>query len=86
MDNLMMQIKSLGLKTKWAGQEIVYFPETDSTNRRAKQLAQEGAAHGTLVLADTQTAGRGRRGRGWISPAGEKCAVFCLRWTQRRKR
>ena len=71
MDNLMMQIKSLGLKTKWAGQEIVYFPETDSTNRRAKQLAQEGAAHGTLVLADTQTAGRGRRGRGWISPAGD---------------
>ena len=61
----------LGLATRWAGCEIVYFGETDSTNRQARMLAAEGAAHGTLVLADMQTAGRGRRGRGWISPAGE---------------
>ena len=60
-----------GLETKWAGREIVYFQETDSTNRQARLLAREGAAHGTLVIADTQTAGRGRRGRGWISPEGE---------------
>ncbi|MBR4039433.1 MAG: biotin--[Clostridia bacterium] len=60
-----------GLETAWAGCEIVYFDETDSTNRQARILAMEGAAHGTLVLADRQTAGRGRRGRGWISPAGE---------------
>ena len=60
-----------GLETKWAGCEIVYFAETDSTNRQARMLAREGAAHGTLVIADTQSAGRGRRGRGWISPAGE---------------
>lgn len=60
-----------GLDTQWAGRTIEYFDEIDSTNRYARALAREGAAHGTLVLADTQTAGRGRRGRGWISPAGE---------------
>ena len=60
-----------GLATQWAGCEIVYFDETDSTNRQARMLAREGARHGTLVIADTQSAGRGRRGRGWISPAGE---------------
>lgn len=70
-DSLMAPVVAYGLKTQWAGREIVYFPETDSTNRRARILAQENAAHGTLVLADSQTAGRGRRGRGWISPAGE---------------
>lgn len=71
MDTMMEQLKRFGPETKWAGREMVYFPETDSTNRRARLLAQEGAAHGTLVLADSQNAGRGRRGRGWISPAGE---------------
>lgn len=60
-----------GLHTQWAGRRIVDLKTVDSTNRYAKALAKEGAAHGTLVLADEQTAGRGRRGRGWISPAGE---------------
>ena len=60
-----------GLGTKWAGCEVVYLEETDSTNRQARLLAMDGAKHGTLVIADTQSAGRGRRGRGWISPAGE---------------
>lgn len=71
MENLMTQIKALNPDTQWAGREIVYFEETDSTNRQARMLSQEGAAHGTLVIADRQSAGRGRRGRGWISPAGE---------------
>lgn len=70
-DSLMAPVIAHGLGTDWAGREIVYYPETDSTNRRARLLAQENAAHGTLVLADSQTAGRGRRGRGWISPSGE---------------
>ncbi len=60
-----------GLRTAWAGREIVCMDEVDSTNREARRLAAQGAAHGTLVLADAQRAGRGRRGRGWISPAGE---------------
>lgn len=62
---------SAGLDTKWAGCDIVYFAQTDSTNKQARLLAREGTKHGTLVIADTQSAGRGRRGRGWISPAGE---------------
>jgi len=57
--------------TAWAGKRIVCYEETDSTNRRARELAREGAAHGTLVIAQRQTQGRGRRGRSWISPAGE---------------
>ena len=51
-------------RTKWAGQHVVYSDEIDSTNIKAKQLGEEGASHGTLVVADMQTAGRGRRGRG----------------------
>ncbi|MGN0758279.1 MAG: biotin--[acetyl-CoA-carboxylase] ligase [Candidatus Ventricola sp.] len=70
-DSLMAPVIARGLQTRWAGRQIVYLPSVDSTNRRARQLAAEGAPHGTLVIADEQTAGRGRRGRGWISPAGE---------------
>lgn len=70
-DSLMAPVIAKGLQTRWAGRQIVYLPSVDSTNRRARQLAAEGAPHGTLVIADEQTAGRGRRGRGWISPAGE---------------
>ena len=39
-------------------------------SHRKKKRVEEGAVHGTLVVADKQTAGRGRRGRAWISPAG----------------
>ena len=70
-DSLLAPVVRHGLHTRWAGRGIVYLPTVDSTNRYARALAQQGAAHGTLVLADEQTAGRGRRGRGWISPAGE---------------
>lgn len=43
---------------------------TDSTNTRVKQLAESGSREGTLVLAEEQTAGRGRRGRSWVSAPG----------------
>lgn len=56
--------------TTWAGQEIYYYDVTDSTNIRAKELAEEGHPSGTLVVADRQEAGRGRRGRSWDSPPG----------------
>lgn len=58
------------LTTVWAGQKLYYFDETGSTNIDAKQFAEEGAPHGTTVVADMQTSGRGRRGRMWQSPAG----------------
>jgi BirA family transcriptional regulator, biotin operon repressor / biotin---[acetyl-CoA-carboxylase] ligase len=47
-----------------------FFPEVGSTNDEAARLAHDGAPDGTLVLADAQTAGRGRIGRSWFSPAG----------------
>ena len=56
--------------TTWAGQEIYYYDVTDSTNIRAKELAEEGHPSGTLVVADRQESGRGRRGRSWDSPSG----------------
>ncbi|MBQ7943779.1 MAG: biotin--[Lachnospiraceae bacterium] len=46
------------------------YKEIDSTNLEAARLATGGAAEGTLVVADAQTAGRGRRGRQWESPQG----------------
>lgn len=51
--------------------EIEYHEILDSTNNRAKELADGGAPAGTLVLAEEQTGGRGRLGRSWVSPAGQ---------------
>jgi BirA family biotin operon repressor/biotin-[acetyl-CoA-carboxylase] ligase len=59
------------LDTKWVGRNLVFHRETGSTNLDAKKLADEGADSGALVVADMQTAGRGRRGRDWVSPAGK---------------
>lgn len=49
---------------------VCYYDELDSTNIAARRLAQEGAPHGTTVVADRQTAGRGRLGRSFFSPGG----------------
>jgi BirA family biotin operon repressor/biotin-[acetyl-CoA-carboxylase] ligase len=57
-----------GLETRWMAREICYFETTDSTNRVGFDLAREGAAHGTVVIAEGQTAGRGRLGRSFYSP------------------
>lgn len=54
--------------TKWAGQNLVHFDTVDSTNKRAKEMGEAGAEHGTVVYAECQEAGRGRRGRSWVSP------------------
>jgi BirA family transcriptional regulator, biotin operon repressor / biotin---[acetyl-CoA-carboxylase] ligase len=54
---------------------VRWFPEVDSTNRFAADLARAGAADGLVVGADHQTAGRGRRGRTWESPAGSGLLV-----------
>lgn len=65
------------MDTRWAGHPVVFCDVLDSTNIRAKTEAEQGASHGTLVVADMQTAGRGRRGRSWSSPAGTN-AYFTL--------
>lgn len=58
------------LSSRWAGRHIVFYSSTDSTNLRAWELALQGVPEGTLVIADHQEAGRGRRGRCWSSPPG----------------
>jgi BirA family biotin operon repressor/biotin-[acetyl-CoA-carboxylase] ligase len=50
--------------------EIYNYQSIDSTNNRAKELAAQGAPHGTAVIAGTQTGGRGRYGRSFASPPG----------------
>ena len=56
------------LQTRWAGHPLLYSEETGSTNNDIFALADQGFPHGTLALTGTQTAGKGRRGRLWISP------------------
>jgi BirA family biotin operon repressor/biotin-[acetyl-CoA-carboxylase] ligase len=59
-----------GLRTAWLARELHYFETVDSTNRVALELARDGCAHGTTVVAETQSAGRGRLGRSFYSPPG----------------
>lgn len=63
------ELKSV-IQTKKAGQCLYFFDEVDSTNNQAKLLAETGVPDGTLVVAETQCAGKGRRGRQWLSPKG----------------
>lgn len=63
------EIKSL-LNTRRIAGDIRYYEETSSTNTVAKQLAETSDADGLLVIAEQQTAGKGRRGKGWVSPKG----------------
>ncbi len=58
------------IHTKWAGENVVFFEETVSTNNEIRSLAEQGAPHGTLAVAEKQLGGKGRRGRVWTSPAG----------------
>ena len=58
--------------------KIIYYKQLDSTNTEITRLAAQGAEHGTVVVADAQTAGKGRRGRQWESPAGENIYMSVL--------
>ena len=59
-----------GLATEVMGKTVHHRREVDSTNRLARELARAGESEGTVVLAEAQTAGRGRLGRSWLSPCG----------------
>lgn len=65
-------------KTAWIGQQLECFDVIGSTNTTAMQMAEEGASHGTLVVADRQDSGKGRRGRSWVMPAGIAIAMSIL--------
>lgn len=58
--------------------KIIYYKQLDSTNTEVARLAAKGASQGTVVVADTQTAGKGRRGREWESPARENIYMSVL--------
>ena len=66
------------LQTERMGKKIRYFSRIDSTNQYAKRIAEEGAEDGTLIIADEQTAGKGRSGRRWVTPPGEAIAFTLL--------
>ena len=57
------------MNTAWAGKPLLYKEETGSTNADLFRLSDEGALQGTIEVTSKQTAGKGRRGRTWISPA-----------------
>ena len=63
-------VRSL-LTTTEVGQNLHYLVQTTSTMDDARRLAEDGAPHGTVVVADEQTAGRGTKGRIWVSPPGQ---------------
>ena len=63
------EIKSL-MHTDWVAKEVLYFDTIDSTNTKAQELDEKGYPSGTLVVADKQESGKGRRGRSWVSPSG----------------
>lgn len=65
-------------KTKWIGADTICYETIDSTNAEATRLAEGRYGHGTLIVADSQQAGRGRRGRGWESPAGTSIYMSLL--------
>lgn len=69
-DSLCEETISDYLQTKWLGRELIYQEEIDSTNAKAKRIGEENGSNGTVVVADSQTSGRGRRGKNWISPKG----------------
>ena len=70
----------------WAGRQRLHYEEIDSTNVQAAREAALGAMHGLLVTAESQTAGRGRRGRVWSSPAGVNLYLSLLLRPQQQKK
>ncbi len=68
-----------GLTTDFIGRDLEYRAAVGSTQDMARELAREGADEGTVVLAGSQTAGRGRLGRSWISPKGGLYLTILLR-------
>ena len=68
------------LTTQWLGRAYRYAAELDSTNERMKQWAAEGAPHGAVLLADYQSAGRGRLDRRWDAPPGTSLLLSVLLW------
>lgn len=70
-DKLSENTLQWGLHTEWLGRTIVHKESIDSTQFLAHQHARDGAAHGTVIIADEQTKGKGRMNRAWHSAPGK---------------
>ena len=77
-DRLVESVIAPLLSTNELGRRIHGYAELESTNEEAHRLAEAGAEHGEVVIAETQTKGRGRRGRSWISPPGKALTLSVI--------
>ncbi len=66
------------MNTQWIGHPFFHMEEVDSTNEAAKRFANQGVESGALIVAEKQTAGKGRRGRSWSNTAGESLQMSLL--------
>ena len=66
------------MNTKWVGRQTVRMETVDSTNEEMKRYASQGAGSGALIVAERQTAGKGRRGRSWESREGDSLLMSAL--------
>jgi BirA family biotin operon repressor/biotin-[acetyl-CoA-carboxylase] ligase len=69
-ESLLPEMILAGLRTETIGRDVLVFRETSSTNDRARQAGVAGAGEGLVIFAESQTDGRGTRGRKWMSTAG----------------
>ena len=78
-DKLSVDAVKENLPTRIIGRNVIYLPRTTSTNDVAREAALQGGVDGTVVIADEQTAGRGRIKRAWLSPPGNVAVSVLLR-------
>jgi BirA family biotin operon repressor/biotin-[acetyl-CoA-carboxylase] ligase len=76
--DLSPELITTGLKTKFIGKNVLYLPVTNSTMDVAREEAKRGAPEGTVVIAEEQTAGRGRLNREWVTPSDGAIALSVL--------
>lgn len=79
-DSLLPSDLLYGMPTSWAGRRVFHFDTLNSTQTKAQTLSSDEAPNGTLVVSETQTAGRGRRGKHYESPRG---GIWCTLITRR---
>ena len=72
------EIKSEIRDCTWFANDVYIYDEIDSTNNECKRLAENGAKHGSLVVAKNQTSGKGRRGRKWCLDSETGVAMTLL--------
>jgi len=78
VDRLSVESIEKGLTTAFMGRKIIYYRSVGSTNNVTRELAVRGALEGTLVIADEQTAGKGRLERRWLAPPGTSLLMSLL--------